>query len=162
MAKIYSKGALFLKWAWKEPWQVDQKTRKLITIHKALHQRDDTDRLYISRKGGKGLTSIEAFIQELEDNIKKSKERWITADSNTNSKIRTNEEKQVYGCFKWQTCKITQEKTGTCLQNGNPKRETESLLIAAQINAIRINCIKVKSYNIQQNNECSFWEEKME
>ena len=39
---------------------MDQRTRKLMTMHKALHPRDDVDRLYVSRKeGGRGLASIE-------------------------------------------------------------------------------------------------------
>ena len=47
-----------------------------MTRHKALHPRDDIDRLYISRKmGGRGLASIEdsinALIQRLEDYIEK-------------------------------------------------------------------------------------------
>ena len=47
-----------------------------MTMHKALHPRDDVDRLYVSRKeGGRGLTSIEdsvdASIQRLEDYIEK-------------------------------------------------------------------------------------------
>ena len=29
---------------------MDQRTRKLITTHRALHPRDDVDRLYVSRK----------------------------------------------------------------------------------------------------------------
>ena len=42
-----------------------------MTMHKALHPRDDVDRLYVSRKeGGSGLASIEdavdASIQRLE------------------------------------------------------------------------------------------------
>ena len=45
-------------------------------MHKALHPRDDVDRLYVSRKeGGRGLASIEdtvdASIQRLEDYIEK-------------------------------------------------------------------------------------------
>ncbi len=47
-----------------------------MTMHKALHPRDDVDRLYVSRKeGGRGLASIEdtvdASIQRLEDYIEK-------------------------------------------------------------------------------------------
>ena len=47
-----------------------------MAMHKALHPRDDVDRVYVSRKeGGRGLTSIEdsvnASIQGLEDNIEK-------------------------------------------------------------------------------------------
>ena len=44
-------------------------------MHKALHQRDDVNRLYVWRKeGGRGLASIEdsveASIQRLEDYTK--------------------------------------------------------------------------------------------
>ena len=50
----------FLKWTREELKQMDQRTRKLMTMHKALHPRHDVDRLYVSRKeGGRGLTSIE-------------------------------------------------------------------------------------------------------
>ena len=39
---------------------MNQRTRKLMTMNKALHPRDDVDRLYVSRKeGGRGLTCIE-------------------------------------------------------------------------------------------------------
>ena len=39
---------------------MDQGTRKLMTMNKALHPRDDVDRLYVSRKkGGGGLVSNE-------------------------------------------------------------------------------------------------------
>ena len=45
----------FIKWTKDELKQMDQRTRKLITMHKALHPRDDVDRLYVSRKeGGRG------------------------------------------------------------------------------------------------------------
>ena len=34
----------FLKWTRDEPRQIDQRTRKLMTMHKALHPRDNVDR----------------------------------------------------------------------------------------------------------------------
>ena len=40
----------FLKWTREELKQKDQRTGKL--MHKALHLRDDVDRLYVSRKMG--------------------------------------------------------------------------------------------------------------
>ena len=51
-------------------------------MHKALHSRDDVDRLYVSRKkGGKGLASIEdsvdSSIQRLEDYVQKPEEGQI-------------------------------------------------------------------------------------
>ena len=39
---------------------MDQRTRKLMTMNKALHLRYDVDRLYVSRKeSGRGLASTE-------------------------------------------------------------------------------------------------------
>ena len=66
----------FLKCTRHELKQMDQRTRKLMTMHKALHPRDDVGRLHVSSKeGGIGLASIEdsvdASIQRLEDYIEK-------------------------------------------------------------------------------------------
>ena len=77
----------FLKWTWDELRQMDQRTRKIMTMHKALHLRDDVDRLYVPRKeGGRGLDSIEdsvdASIQRLEDYIGKHERGLITAIRN--------------------------------------------------------------------------------
>ena len=56
-------------------------------MHKALHPRDDTNRLYVSRKEeGRGLASIEdtvdASIQQLEDYIEKHEQGLIIAIRN--------------------------------------------------------------------------------
>ena len=69
----------FLKWTREELKIMDQRTRKLMTMHKALHPKDDVDRLYVSRKqGGRGLASIEdtvdASIHRLEDYIENTNE----------------------------------------------------------------------------------------
>ena len=40
----------FLKWTREELKQMNQKTRKLMTMHKVLHPRDDVDRLYVPKK----------------------------------------------------------------------------------------------------------------
>ena len=56
-------SGLFVKWTREEFKQMDQRTRKLMTMHKALHPRDDVDRLYVSRKeGGRGFASIEDSV----------------------------------------------------------------------------------------------------
>ena len=48
----------FLKWTWEELKQMDQRTRKLMTMHQALHPRDNVDTLYVSRKeGGRDLSA---------------------------------------------------------------------------------------------------------
>ena len=77
----------FLKWTREELKQMDQRTRKLMTMHKALRPRDDVDRLYVSRKeGGRGLASIEdsvdTSIHQLKNYIQKHKGGLITATRN--------------------------------------------------------------------------------
>ena len=94
---------------------MDQRTRKLMTMHKPLHPRDDVDRLYVSRNGGgRGIAcsedSVDASIQRLEDYIAKHKGGLITAirnyTENTMAKRTTITrqqkcgEKQISGCFK--------------------------------------------------------------
>ena len=64
-------------------------------MHKALHPRDDIDRLYVSRKeGGRELASIEdriyALIQSIEDYIEKCGGRLITATRNNTDNISIN------------------------------------------------------------------------
>ena len=79
---------------------MDQRTRKPMTMHKALHPRDDVDRLYVSRKeGGRGLASIEdsvdASIQQLQEYIEKHERGLITAirndtDNTIDDRVTTN------------------------------------------------------------------------
>ena len=73
-------SGLFLKWTWDELKQMDQRPRKLMTMHKALYLRNDYDRLYVSRKEGeRGLGSIadrvDSSIQRSEDYIEKARKR---------------------------------------------------------------------------------------
>ena len=63
------------------------------------------------------------------------------------------EEKQLFGRFKRLINNISHEKTCTWLRKGHFKRETESLLIAAQNNVVRIN-IKARIVETQQNSKC--------
>ena len=159
----------FLKWTRDELKQMDQRTRKLMTMHKALHPRDDVNRRYVSRKeGGRGLASIEesvdAWIQRLEDYIQKHEGRLITATRNDTDNTMDNrmtitrkqkwEGKQLYGRFKRLINNISHDKTWTWLRKGNLQRETESLLIAAQDNTVRTNHIKARIDKTQQNSKC--------
>ena len=64
------------------------------------------------------------------------------------------EGKQLYGRFKRLINNITHDKTWTWLRKGNFKRETESLLKAAQDNTIRTNQIKARIDKTQQNSKC--------
>ena len=56
----------FLKWTREELQHISQRTRKLMTMHKTLHSRDDIDRLKVLRKEeGRGLTCIKVSVDEL-------------------------------------------------------------------------------------------------
>ena len=148
---------------------MDQRTRELMTMHMALHPRDDVDRLYVSRReAGRELggikDSVDVSIQRIEDYIQKRGRRLIAATRNNTNNTRTSgttitrkqkwEEKQLYGRFKRLTSDISHEKTWTWLRNGNLKRETESLQIAAENNAISSNYIKARIDKTQQNSRC--------
>ena len=137
-------------------------------MYAALHPRDDVDRLYVSRKGGgRGLTSIEdsvdASIQRLEDYIQNRGGRLITATRNSTDNTGINrttitrkqkrEEKQLYGHFKRLISNISREQTWMWLRKGDLKRETESLKIAAQNNAIRNNHMKARIDKLQRNSK---------
>ena len=71
-------------------------------------------------------------------------------------------EKQLYGRFKRLINNISHDKTWTCLRKGNLKRETESLLIAAQDNAIRTNHIEGRIDKTQQNSKCRLCDDRDE
>ena len=52
----------FLKWAREELKQMDQMTRKLMTMYKAVHPWEYVD-IYVSGKeGGRGLANIEDSV----------------------------------------------------------------------------------------------------
>ena len=109
-------------------------------------------------RGGRGLVSIEdsvdASIQRLEGYIQKHDGGLITAIWNDTDNTMDNrmiitrkqkrEEKQLYVRFKRLINNISQEKTWTLLRKGTFKRETESLLVIAQNNAIITNHIKAR------------------
>ena len=57
---------------------------------------------------------------------------------------------------------ISHDKTWTWLEKGNFKRETESLLIATQNNAVRTNHIKARVDKTQQNSKCRLWGDRDE
>ena len=103
----------FLKWTRDELKQINQRKRKLMTMHKALHPKADVDRIYVSKKGGGRVIiiedSVDTSIQWLKDDIEK-REGLITATRNDTDNSKTNrttitrkqkwEEKQHHGRFK--------------------------------------------------------------
>ena len=54
-------GFGIISWHQEELQKLDQKTRKLLTIHGQHHPEADVDHLYVPRKqGGRGLMQLEA------------------------------------------------------------------------------------------------------
>ena len=93
-----------------------------------------------------------------------NEEKLITSTRNDTDNTRRNrmtitrkqkwEEKQLRGRFKRLINKISHQKSWTWLRKGALTRETESLLKAAKINAIRTNHIKARIDKTQQNSKC--------
>ena len=134
-------------------------------MHNGLHPRSDIDRLYIPRKvGGRGLANAEDTVIlakiSLEDHIKKSDERLLCAargdfenpviatvkDMKKNiqdERIKKWNEKRMYGQFLRDTsAKVDKELSWRRLRKGDLKIQTESLLCAAQEQALWTNYLK--------------------
>ena len=127
----------------KNRQQMDQKIRKLMTVHRInflVLVSKRWHKLYLSRKEGWiEFVSIEGSLDEsiwrLEYLMRKSKERLITATSNSSDRTsrtkitwkQKGNEKQLYRYFKRWSGKISYEKTWVLLRKGNFMWETVSL-----------------------------------
>ena len=61
----------FLKWTREEFMQMDKRTRKIMTMYKALHFRDQVDRLYVSRKeGDEDLSALKTALTHRYNDLK--------------------------------------------------------------------------------------------
>ena len=77
-------SAAFLDWTKAEVEQLDRRTRKLMTMHNALHPKRNVDRLYLPRKdGGRGLLGVEDTVHiataSLQRYVRKSTERLLSS-----------------------------------------------------------------------------------
>ena len=152
----------FVSWRKSELQTIDKRTRKLLTI--ALHPKSNVDRLNIPRKeGGRSLISIEDYVElairGFEMYVHGSEERLIQAArgdkidgleaasvlkrSKKEKRLEHWEEKILHGQYLRQTKKVSDECWAR-LQNRDLKRETESLLVAAQNQSKRTNLVKAK------------------
>ena len=92
---LFRYSRYFLKLTKEKLKKMEQRTRKLMTVHKALHPRDDVDRLYESRKKwGRGHArmedSVDASIQRLVDYIEKHEGGLIIDTGNYIDNTETN------------------------------------------------------------------------
>ena len=129
------------------------------------HPKSDVGRLYIPRKeGGRDLISIENCLEleigGLEVHVHGSQKRLIqTARGNKidgleaasvlkrskKGKILEDwEEKVLHRQYLRQTKEVRSDQCWAWLQNGDLKRETESLIVAAQNQSISTNLVKAR------------------
>ena len=145
---------------------MDQRPRLLMTMHMALHPRDDVDRLQVSRKNrGRDLPILKTALTHQYNvfkttykSIKKDRlqppETLLTTWELTerqkpeNKKGKKNNSK---GNFMRLISDISHKKMWTRLRKGNLKMETESLLLAAQKNTIRTDHFRARIDKTQQN-----------
>ena len=120
-------------------------------MHKALHPRDDGNRVYVSRKEGRGLTSIQesvdASMQQLEDYVKKRSGRLVTPsrkkcrqhNHQLNKDNHKTIERRKTTVWTFHAANKRNLKRGnlTWLRKEKIKGGTQFLLIASQNNAIR-------------------------
>ena len=168
-------SAAFVSWRKSELQAIDRKTRKLFTIYGALHPKSDVDRLYIPRKKeGRGLISVEdcveLAIRGLEVYVHGSEERLIQTTrgdkidgleaasalkrSKNEKRLEGYEEKVLHGQYLRQTKEVRSDQSWAWLRNGDLKRETESLIVAAQNQNIRANLVKAKIDKSQGDSLC--------
>ena len=137
-------------------------TGDLLCACKIFIERPETD---ISRKEGRrGLISIEDFVElamrGLEVYVHGSEERLIQAAREDKvdvleaasvlkrlmkeRRLEDWEEKVLHGQYLRQTKEVRSDQCWAWLQNGDLKREIESLTVAAQNQSIKINLVKSK------------------
>ena len=67
---IFRYGAGIIDWKESELNSIDRKTRKILTMYRAMHPKSDVDRLYMTRKeGGRGLCSVEYAVRGEENSL---------------------------------------------------------------------------------------------
>jgi hypothetical protein len=161
-----------LDWTVDELKDMDRKTRKLMTMNRALHPKADVDRLYVRRnEGGRGMVSIEECVRieecSLSDYVKRTtgneesvlegflKERTAVELKNkkTSERMEGWKEKSLHGQY---PKKVQENETDSWnwLKAGWLKKETEGLLLAAQDQTLPTRNYKVKIMNEQGSTMC--------
>ena len=155
----YSGGVV--KWTKLQLMNLDRKTRKLLTIHGALHPR--------------GLISVEDCVNleqlSLVDYLSQSEERLLKAawrrrnrsevEHPDGHKRREHEErvkdwseKELHGQYIRQTKEVAGSESWNWLKVGDRKKETGGLITAAQDQALRTNGLRQIS-NIRVCQHCA-------
>ena len=135
----------------------------MLSRYGAMHPREDVERLYINRKaGGRGLMSVKDCIMlekaqlcefPMASEADLLKEVAVELDCQkflspklkielTNEKKRKWKEKALHGQYFRDVQEVASDQSWDWPKNGRMKRETESLVCAAQGQAFYTNAIK--------------------
>ena len=172
---LFRYSGRIVNWIKSELAELDRTTRKLLTIHGALHPRSNVSRLYLpTREGGRGLISVEDAINTEERNIyvyvSQSQERLLKAalkrrnvdEIETSKKYKERIKrkrtedctgKQLHGQFKRETEDLSCF-SWNWIRTGELKKETEGLIFAAQDHALRTNAVKGRIENQNASSKC--------
>ena len=160
----------FLDWTGAELEQMDRRTRNLMTMHQVLNLKSDKVRIYLSRKEGgrrqKVLKTVKWAILQLERYVLTSEEGQLIAarrmdgdyeqylgmaesgkefkERRRNEKSNVLKQKNLHGQSFNQIEEVAGKEKWLWLRDRSIKRETESLIMAAQDQTIRKNTIKAK------------------
>ena len=159
----------------KDLKELDTMTRKHLTMHGALHPRSDVDRLYVNREdGGRGLLSVEDSIRQAENAISEYLEKTeepilkLTKQVSINKAPKPKQdfsreqkrqreqnwkEKNLHGIW-YKHLAEYDKTTNSWLQKSNLKPATESLILAAQDQALRTNWYNSQILNLTANQQC--------
>ena len=157
---IIQYGAGIVDWTKEELQEMDWKTRKLLTINRALHPQADVYRLYLKRsERGRGMIGVEDCVtietnslmcyikQHANEKVLKAVAREQVLREGMDKKSLTEERREKYlakplhGQF-FRDTENRDERSWEWLKRGKLKKETEGLLFAAQDQALRTNSVK--------------------
>ena len=181
----YSFGVL--DWKKEELTAIDRMTRKVMTMHGALHPKSDVDRVYVSRcNGGRGLISAEmcarteennlaSYVKMSTDNLVKGvkianivdgeepKEKNAFKREIQNEYVARWTGKRMYGQFVREMPEnVDRERTWEWMRKSDLKVETEALIFAAQEQALRTNAVKCNIDKTKSSPLCRLCGEKSE
>ena len=178
-------SAAFLDWTKEEKKEPDRWTRKQLIAGRVLHPKSNVMRIYIKcRYGGQGLTNVEEYCaaelrsinfylvnckEELLKNVarlEKLEKDKSEGKKDHNNRIEQDKMDQVrsmelHGQFGRNTDDKKSGKLWHWFRNGNLKGETESLLSAAQEQALNTNSVS-EIYHKDVSNKCGLYETHVE
>ena len=160
--------ATTVNWRQEDLRAADIGTRKLMTLHGALHPKSSVARLYSSRKeGGRGLQCLEHVVKEEEQSLKSYVEARASTDplmaecqgtaANWTAPPTPADwyDKPLHGAWHAGVTKVADlGKTYQWLNKANFKANTEALIMAAQEQALNTRAIAAEIYHTTQDPRC--------